>query len=119
VITNPPYFSGTPRADGAHHNADVYEWTRACARRLKARGTFLCIVAPAVLDKVVSALRDSKCGKIELSPIATGRGIERVVISARLGVGTGAAIAMPLAADSAGRLISHQILIDEDAAKKL
>jgi tRNA1(Val) A37 N6-methylase TrmN6 len=92
VVTNPPYFSGTPRNDNAHHNIDIYEWVRACVRRLRARGMFFSIVAPDVLDKVIAALYNSKCGKIELHPIATSSGIERVIISARLGVKTPASI---------------------------
>ncbi|MDR2268651.1 MAG: methyltransferase [Rickettsiales bacterium] len=88
VVTNPPYFSGTARKDGAHHNVNIYEWTASCVKRLRARGMFFCIVAPAVMDKVIAALHDGKCGKIEIKPFATSNGIKRVIISARLGVKT-------------------------------
>ncbi|MDR1071586.1 MAG: methyltransferase [Rickettsiales bacterium] len=96
VVTNPPYFSGTPRADAAHHNADIYKWTAACAKRVKARGMLYMIVAPGVLDKAVAALHDSKFGEISIRPLATERGIERVVVSARLGVRTPAKIFFPV-----------------------
>lgn len=86
VVSNPPYFTGTARTDAAHHNVDIYEWTRSCIRRLRTRGMFYCIVSPNVVDKVVAAMYDSKCGKIELHPIETSNGIERVIISGRLGV---------------------------------
>jgi tRNA1(Val) A37 N6-methylase TrmN6 len=88
VVTNPPYFSGTERMDKAHHNIDVYKWVSMCTKRLRSRGTFHCIVCPDVMDKTFAALVDSKCGKIEIQPIQTSNGIERVIISARLGVKT-------------------------------
>jgi len=87
VVTNPPYFSGTPREDAAHHNADIYEWTRACIRRLTPRGMFYTIVAPVVFDQVVAAAYDAKLGAITMRPIATKTdNIERIIISGRLGV---------------------------------
>jgi len=93
VVTNPPYLAGTARKDKAHHNADIYQWTRVCAKRLRARGMFYCIVAPDVLDKVVAALYDSNCGEIQLTPIETKKdSISRVIISARAGVKTPAKI---------------------------
>ena len=96
VVTNPPYFSGTPREDGAHHNADIYEWTRACVKRLTPRGMFYTIVAPDVLDQVVAAMYDGKLGGITLKPIVTKHdNIERVVISGRLNVKTPARIIFP------------------------
>jgi tRNA1(Val) A37 N6-methylase TrmN6 len=96
VMTNPPYFSGTPRKDGAHHNADIYKWTAACVKRLKPRGMFYTIVVPDVLDKVIAALHDAKCGGITIQPLATARGIERAIVSARLGVKSPAKIFFPV-----------------------
>ncbi|MDR3208344.1 MAG: methyltransferase [Rickettsiales bacterium] len=96
VVTNPPYSSGTPRKDAAHHNADIYKWTAACAKRMKARGMFYAIAAPDVMDKIIAALHDSKCGEISVQPLATKKGIERVIISARLGVKTPARIFFPV-----------------------
>jgi len=97
VITNPPYFSGTPRKDKAHHNVDIYEWTRACIKRLAPRGMFYTIVAPDVLDQVVAAMYDAKLGAITLHPIATKTdNIERIVISGRLGVKTKANMFFPI-----------------------
>jgi tRNA1(Val) A37 N6-methylase TrmN6 len=83
VVTNPPYFFGTPRDDAAHHNADVYEWTNACAKRLRARGRFFAIADAGVMDKVIAALVTRKCGGITVM-----RAGERVVIGARAGVKT-------------------------------
>ena len=97
VMTNPPYFSGTPRDDAAHHNVDIYEWTRSCVKRLVPRGIFYTIVAPDVLDQVVAALYYSKCGAITLHPIATnGDNIERIVISGRLNVKTKSKMFFPI-----------------------
>lgn len=96
VVTNPPYFSGTPRSDNAHHNVDMYKWTMACVKRLRARGVFYCIISPENLDKVIAALVTSKCGDIKVRPIATVHGIERIVISGRLGVKTGATMFFPI-----------------------
>jgi tRNA1(Val) A37 N6-methylase TrmN6 len=98
VATNPPYFKGTPRLDGAHHNADIYAWTRACARRLKCRGVFYCIVSPDCVAAVIAALYDSKCGGMEIRPILGASGaICRVIVSGRLGVKTPSKILMPAA----------------------
>jgi tRNA1(Val) A37 N6-methylase TrmN6 len=88
VVTNPPYFSGTERSDRAHHNIDIYKWVSACIKRLRSRGTFHCILSTDVMDLAIAALVNSKCGKIEIQPIQTSNGIERIIISARLGVKT-------------------------------
>jgi tRNA1Val (adenine37-N6)-methyltransferase len=96
VVTNPPFFAGTPKKSGAHHNADIYKWTAAAAKRLRARGFIYIIVPPGALDKVVAALYDSKCGEITIRPIETSKGIERVVISGRLGVKSPARLLPPV-----------------------
>lgn len=100
VVTNPPYFSGTPRKDGAHHNVDIYKWTAASAKRVRPRGYFYAIAGVDVMDKVIAALHDAKCGGITLKLIGRSpggklgaqNGIERVVISARKNVKTPARI---------------------------
>ena len=88
VVTNPPYSSGTPRKDNAHHNADIFGWISACAKRVRARGFLHAIVATDVLDKVIAALVASKFGGIELRMIGVGGKVSRVVVSARKGVAT-------------------------------
>jgi hypothetical protein len=57
---------------------------------------FHMISAPDAMDKAIAALHDSKCGGISIRPLATENGIERVVISARLGVRTPARIFFPV-----------------------
>jgi len=87
VITNPPYFAGSARADGAHHNTDIEKWTAACVKRLRARGQFWAITDAGVFDKIVAALVAAKCGGITIR-----RADARIIISARLGVKTPAKI---------------------------
>ena len=97
VVTNPPYFSGTPREDDAHHNVDIYEWTRASAKRVTPRGMFYAIAAPDVMDKIIAALVDGNFGGVSILPIATKPdNIERVIISARLNVKTPAKMFFPI-----------------------
>jgi tRNA1(Val) A37 N6-methylase TrmN6 len=91
VITNPPYFKGTAAKHGAHHNADLYEWTRACLRRVRPRGYFYIIIDSAVMDKVIAGLHDGKAGDMRIIPLYGAKGCaERVLISARSGANGGA-----------------------------
>jgi tRNA1(Val) A37 N6-methylase TrmN6 len=88
VITNPPYFQGTPAKHNAHHNADIYKWTRACLRRVKPLGHFCTIIDTAVLDKLVAALYDGKAGDIEIIPLFgtdEKTSAERTLVRAKLG----------------------------------
>ena len=96
VVTNPPYFSGTPRRDNAHHNVDIYGWTSACVKRLRARGVFYCIVSTGVMDKVIAALSNGKCGGITVRVAPS----DRVIISGRLGVKTGAKLLIDLCSNN-------------------
>lgn len=90
VVSNPPYFNGTPAKHNAHHNADLYKWTRACMKRVKPRGYFHTIVDAVAMDKVIAALHDGKAGDIQIIPLFGAKNTaERVLIGARLGVGTG------------------------------
>ncbi|MCL2749333.1 MAG: methyltransferase [Alphaproteobacteria bacterium] len=87
VVTNPPYFKGSAAKHGAHHNADLYEWTRACLRRVRPRGYFYCIADAAATAEIISALYAGRAGAIEIQPLfGTKNTAERVLISARLGV---------------------------------
>jgi len=89
VMTNPPYFKGTPRrgAADAHHNVNLGEWVRACLRRVRPLGSFYCIIDTAVFADIIAAIVDGKAGNIELVPLFGGdkKSAERVLISARLG----------------------------------
>ncbi len=94
VITNPPYFVGSAAKHNAHHNADIYEWTRKSIARVKPRGYFATIVDTGVADKVIAALYDAKAGNIEIIPLfgkhqtpnIKYQTAERAIIRARAGV---------------------------------
>ena len=93
VITNPPYFKGTPRRQNVHHNADLADWTRACLRRVKPRGYFYCIVDAAATAEVIAAISAGRAGDINIVPLfGANEFAERVLISARLGARGGAKI---------------------------
>lgn len=93
VITNPPYFKGSAARHNAHHNADIYEWTQKCLKRVRPRGYFFTIVDSAVADQIIAALHAGRAGEIEIRPLFGAKNIaERVLISARLGVKTGTKI---------------------------
>ncbi len=93
VITNPPYFMGSAAKHNAHHNADIYAWTKKCIARVKPRGHFATIVATGVIDKVIAALHDANAGDIEIIPLfgsipnpQSKAPSERAIIRARAGV---------------------------------
>lgn len=84
VITNPPYFQGTPAKHNAHHNADLTTWTRRCMARVRPRGTFVIIVDAARGASVISTMAE-KCGDIEIFPLFGGRRTaERVLLRGRI-----------------------------------
>lgn len=86
VITNPPYFQGTPAKHNAHHNADITQWTRAALRRVKPRGRFCTIVDAACVGDVIAAL-NGVCGDITVFPLfGAKKTAERVLVGARKGV---------------------------------
>jgi len=85
VITNPPYFHGTPAHHNAHHNADIKSWIKRSVARVKPRGTICTIVDAAVLADVVSVLSGC-CGDINIFPLfSTKTTAERVIVRARVG----------------------------------
>lgn len=86
VVSNPPYFKGTPAAHNAHHNADLTAWTHACLRRVRPRGYFCTIVDAGVTDQVISAMHPI-CGDINIFPLFGAKDTaERVIIRGRAGV---------------------------------
>lgn len=90
VMTNPPYFKGTPAGHGAHHNADIAAWTRKCLARVRPRGHFCAIVDCAVMADVFSAMAPT-CGELRIFPLFGAKNTaERVLIGGRLGVRGGA-----------------------------
>lgn len=85
VMTNPPYFKGTPAAHNAHHNADIRGWTRCALRRVKPRGHFCMIVDAACAADAISAINET-CGDITIIPLfGAKRTAERILIGARAG----------------------------------
>ena len=85
VITNPPYFRGTPAKHNAHHNADLIQWTKKSVARVRPRGTFCTIVDAAAASDVISVL-SGVCGDIIIFPLfSKKRTAERVIIRARVG----------------------------------
>ncbi len=85
VITNPPYFKGTPARHNAHHNADLALWTRKCLARVKPRGTFVIITDAATTASVLSEMA-AKCGDIEIFPLFGAKTTaERVLMQGRIG----------------------------------
>lgn len=92
VVSNPPYFRGTPAIHNAHHNVDLRDWTRACLRRVRPRGHFYTIVDAYMATYVVSVVADV-CGDIQIFPLFGAKNTaERVLIAARLGVHGGSII---------------------------
>ena len=85
VITNPPYFRGTPAHHNAHHNADLGEWTRKCLARVRPRGTFVIITDAGTTATVISEMA-KKCGDIEIFPLFGAKNTaERVILRGRVG----------------------------------
>ncbi len=85
VLTNPPYFSGTPAQHNAHHNANLQKWVSRCIARVRPMGTF-CIITDAATIGIIIAEMSKKLGDIHILPLfGAKRTAERVLISGRLG----------------------------------
>ena len=93
VVTNPPYFKGTPAQHNAHHNVDINNWIKHCTARVKPGGHF-CIIGDALItDKIISVLENRHFGNIQIFPLFSGRNnAERVLIRAKQGSKTGTTI---------------------------
>lgn len=104
VLTNPPYFQGTPAKHNAHHNVSIKMWTAKCMARVKPRGYFCTIIDALVLDDVISALCPT-FGDITILPLFGGKQTaERVLIRARLGVKGGCVLHSGLSMNDSGIL---------------
>lgn len=85
VITNPPYFTGTPARHHAHHNVDLTRWVARCMCRLRPMGTF-CIITDATTIAIVLPEMTKKLADINIFPLFGAKDTaERVLISGRLG----------------------------------
>lgn len=85
VITNPPYFNGTPAKHNAHHNTDLRAWVARCVARVRPMGTFCIITDAATIGTVIGEM-SKKLGDITILPLFGARDVaERVLISGRVG----------------------------------
>lgn len=85
VITNPPYFKGTPACHNAHHNADLTMWVRKCIARVKPNGMFAIIISMSEMPTIISEI-NRHCGDFHILPLFSNKNTaERIMISARLG----------------------------------
>lgn len=105
VVTNPPYFSGTPARHGAHHNADISQWMKRCVARAKPNGYFCTIIDAPLIGIVLSVLNDKHLGDIRIFPLfgtENKETAERVLIFARKSVRTGSTLykGLPMNNDS-------------------
>ena len=93
VITNPPYFNGTPAKHNAHHNADIKSWIMKSCARVKPNG-YICIIIDALcVAKVISVLDKKHFGNTEVFPLFGAKNsAERALIRAKQGVRTGTTI---------------------------
>ena len=90
VITNPPYFTGTPANHNAHHNTDIIQWTRKCIARVRPRGYCCIIIDASRMSDAVFAMRGANCGDITIVPLfGAKQNAERVLIRCRIGTGGG------------------------------
>lgn len=93
VITNPPYFNGTPAKHNAHHNIDITRWASKCGARVKPNGHICIIVDALCAAKIISALDKKHFGNIEIFPLFSAKNTaERVIIRAKSGVKSGSSI---------------------------
>ena len=86
VITNPPYFQGTPAKHNAHHNADILQWTKRCCARVAPNG-YICTISDALcVDKIISVLTNKHFGNMQIFPLfGAKKSAERVLIRAQQG----------------------------------
>lgn len=92
VVTNPPYFRGTPAKHNAHHNADLNTWVRKCVARTKPNG-YCCVITDATTTDTVIAAMSAHCGDINIFPLFGARDTaERVLLRGRVGSRGGATL---------------------------
>ena len=92
VITNPPYFRGTPARHNAHHNADITKWVRRCIARVRPRGYF-CTIVDATRIADVLAVMQSHCGDIQILPLfGAHHWAERILVRGRVGTRGGTTV---------------------------
>ena len=94
VVTNPPYFMGTPGNNtDVHHTTDITNWIKHSIARVKPHGYFCMISDALVIDTAISALHAKHFGDIQIFPLFSNKNsAERVLIRAKQGVKTGTRI---------------------------
>ena len=96
VITNPPYFNGTPAAHNAHHNADLSKWAHKCIARVKPGGTFAIIIDAQKIALILTEI-SQHCGNFRILPLFSNKDTaERVLISAQVNRAPHAKVFAPL-----------------------
>ena len=95
VITNPPYFNGTPAHHNAHHNTDIEKWVKRCCARVNPNG-YICIISDTFYGaKIIAALNDKHFGNIQIFPLfGAKKSAERVLIRAKQGSKAGMTLFM-------------------------
>ncbi|MBQ8294030.1 MAG: methyltransferase [Alphaproteobacteria bacterium] len=93
VLTNPPYFRGTPARHNAHHNADLTAWVRKCVARTRPNGYFCIITDAPTVTTVLSAMTAARLGDINIFPLFGAKNTaERVILRGRVGSHAGATL---------------------------
>lgn len=93
VITNPPYFNGTPAKHNAHHNTDIQKWMEKSCARVAQNGYICTIVDALCTDKVISVFAKKHFGNIQIFPLFGAKNsAERVLVRAKQGSKAGTTI---------------------------
>ena len=89
VISNPPYFKGTPAKHEAHHNVDLSLWVKKSIARVRPRGYFCVIVDTSASGEIIATMHE-QCGDINIFPLFGSKTTaERVLIRCRKGTKSG------------------------------
>ena len=93
VVTNPPYFNGTPAKHNAHHNTDIEKWIKKSCARVNPNGHICIIIDSLCAVKVTSTLESKHFGDIQIFPLFGAKNkAERVLIRAKQGAKTGSTL---------------------------
>lgn len=113
VITNPPYFQGTPAKHNAHHNANIDDWIKNCIARVKPGGYFCIISDTLIAHKIIYNLEHKHFGDIQILPLfGSKNSAERVLIRAKQGVKTGTTLFQGLSMND-DRILRTGLTIDK------
>ena len=93
VVSNPPFYTENlirkhPQTATAYHQTvDLSKWISFCLKHIRAKGTFTMIHRIEALPEILSILKDSSLGALEIFPIYSkqGQSAKRVIIRGILG----------------------------------